>query len=90
MENNHHDRNSHIYKHTEIKLYNLRPETHHVTVKVNNNNNNYAFVRQVANELISLSNALTSRDKRTNDSKDPRIRPQIRQDDPLNLRILLN
>ncbi len=28
------------------------------------------FVRKVVNELISLSNAVTSRDKRTNDSKD--------------------
>ncbi len=26
------------------------------------------FVRKVVNELISLSNAVTSRDKRTNDS----------------------
>ncbi len=28
------------------------------------------FVRKVVNELISLSNDVTSRDKRTNDSKD--------------------
>ncbi len=28
------------------------------------------FVRKVVNELISLSNAVTSRDKRTNNSKD--------------------
>ncbi len=29
----------------------------------------HPFVRKLANELISLSNAITSRDKRTNDSK---------------------
>ncbi len=31
------------------------------------------FVRKVVNELISLSNAVTSRDKRTNDSIDELI-----------------
>ncbi len=31
---------SHIYKLQEIKSYNLRPETHHATVRVNNDNNN--------------------------------------------------
>ncbi len=33
----------------------------------------HPFVRKVVNELISLSNAVTSRDKRTNDSRDERI-----------------
>ncbi len=30
----------------------------------------HPFVRKVVNELISLSNAVTSHDKRMNDSKD--------------------
>ncbi len=50
MEKNHHDRNSHIYKRQEIKSYNLKPETHHITVRVNNNNKTmHLFVRKLAN-----------------------------------------
>ncbi len=52
MEKNHHDRNSHIYKPQEIKSYNWRPETYHITVRINNNNNNnnniYALVCEEA------------------------------------------
>ncbi len=33
----------------------------------------HLFVRKLSNELISLSNAVTSRDKRTNVSKGKRI-----------------
>ncbi len=55
MEKNHHDRNSHIYTLQEIKRYNLRPETHHVTVRVNNDNNNYAPLCKEACKLTHLS-----------------------------------
>ncbi len=39
----------------------------------------HLFVRKLANELISLSNAVTSRDKRTNDSnqKTPEMNSSI-------------
>ncbi len=73
MEKNHHDRNSHIYKQWEIKSYNLRPETYHLTVRVNNNynndNNNYAPFCKEACKLTNLS--MLSRQV-TNDSKDSR------------------
>ncbi len=73
MEKNHHDRNPHIYKQQEIKSYNLRPETHHINLRVNNNdnndnnNNNYAPVCKEACKLTNSS--MLSRDKRTKDSK---------------------
>ncbi len=56
MEKNHHDRNSHIYKLQEIKSYNLRPETHNVTVRVNNNNNNNIYAAVCCEEGCELTN----------------------------------
>ncbi len=44
------------------KSNNLRPETYHITVRVNHKNN-YAAVCKEGCELTSLSNAVMSRDK---------------------------
>jgi len=59
----------------------LRPETNHVTVRVNNNNNNnnnnYAAVCKEDCELTSLSNAVTSHDKRMNVSNPEDSRDEL-------------
>ncbi len=71
-------RNSHIYKLQEIKSYNLRPETHHITVRVNNNNN-YAAVCKEGCELTTLSNAIMSREE-----KNKRLKPEDSRDELIN------
>ncbi len=52
-----HDRNSHIHKLQELKSYNWRPDMHHGTVRVtnNDNNNNYTPICKEASKLTNFS-----------------------------------